>query len=1017
MPWVRRGISNHITAEAGLRAQVDVQLTLNETEVLEKQPVQLVGPGDITGINSNVIVRTEPRNWITNFEPNYLSFIEFYDEDFPWRYTPAGASGKKLQPWLYLLLLKETEFSRDTNIPSGQPLPSITVHATRNLVFPDPEQTWAWAHVHVNTTVEAGEHIPDMESFNNELDADPDIAIARLFCPRRLEENTAYYAFLIPAFETGRKAGLGLDTDETDSITGASWSLEDTGDKQYPYYYQWFFRTGVNGDFEYLARQLEARVLSENIGVRDMDAHEPGYGVNNLSDNAIVGLEGALKAPGTASKYLTGDDKTAFTEEISSLINQQDALLSEGASDKMIVSPPFYGQWHALVTRITNDGTGDDQWINELNKDPRNRAAAGLGTKVVQKGQDQYLKTAWQQVGEINAANRQLRLAQLAVNTGRSMIEKHMAHLADDHFLSITSPVFSKVLGSPTTLYQQLSESRIPSATLSGAFRRMIRSNGGIAKRLQLPRSSGNRKGLLAQLNDGSVTAAAPKPVPSNIINSDSLAEKITDNTAAGKIASWLYSNPWWFLLIAMVLLLLLFLFTGSWTAVGGVAVAIGTAYAYAVKKARETAQEQAVIATVVSGGLTTETVTVIVPSGTFTVTEPGTGSSTTPDAATVTRQTRLFTEALFNFAALLEFPVAQPAAKPAFDLSNARYKLSAAITPATALAKRILPTITIGGVTPATLDPAMAYPDIKDPMYKPLSAISSEYLVPNLNLVPNNTVSILETNQPFIEAYMAGLNHEFARELLWQEYPTDQRGTCFRQFWDTARSINTTGLTEEEFAEKLKDITPMDQWRRTSGLGEHSNKSNSAGSEDPRVVLVVRGELLKKYPNTVIYAQRAKWDKDQGKLILDDSGGGGLDDGNLLYPIFSAGIDPDISFIGFDMITSEAKGLVDTVDDPATLAVTDLGWFFVLQEVPGEPRFGLDEASGGTTPTARDWDDLSWGNLAAATTCIDVSAAITASVGDSEAVWGDNSADMAYILYQKPVMIAIHANDMIGTL
>ena len=34
----------------------------------------------------------------------------------------------------------------------------------------------------------------------------------------------------------------------------------------------------------------------------------------------------------------------------------------------------------------------------------------------------------------------------------------------------------------------------------------------------------------------------------------------------------------------------------------------------------------------------------------------------------------------------------------------------------------------------------------------------------------------------------MVGLNHEFARELLWREYPTDQRGSYFRQFWDVAR-------------------------------------------------------------------------------------------------------------------------------------------------------------------------------------------------------------------------------------
>ena len=41
-----------------------------------------------------------------------------------------------------------------------------------------------------------------------------------------------------------------------------------------------------------------------------------------------------------------------------------------------------------------------------------------------------------------------------------------------------------------------------------------------------------------------------------------------------------------------------------------------------------------------------------------------------------------------------------------------------------------------------------------------------------------------METNQRFVEAYMVGLNYEFARKLLWREYPTDQRGSYFRQFW-----------------------------------------------------------------------------------------------------------------------------------------------------------------------------------------------------------------------------------------
>ena len=52
--------------------------------------MELYGPGDVIGLDPRAIMRTEPRDWVTNFEPNYLAALEFYDEDFPWRYTPAA---------------------------------------------------------------------------------------------------------------------------------------------------------------------------------------------------------------------------------------------------------------------------------------------------------------------------------------------------------------------------------------------------------------------------------------------------------------------------------------------------------------------------------------------------------------------------------------------------------------------------------------------------------------------------------------------------------------------------------------------------------------------------------------------------------------------------------------------------------------------------------------------------------------------------------------------------------------
>src|SRR5688572_4139336 len=213
LPWLRRGIANEIKTPAGAnsRASVTVKATIkSETEQVDAtKEVQLVGAADITGIIRNMIVKTEPRNLVTDFEPNFLPFIEFYEEDFPWRYTPEPPSADhKLRPWLTLIVLKEDEFKRE-NIPTT-PLPAIFINKPHKDIFPDEKEVWAWAHVHLNGKLNNNNHNPDHADLNSKLDLNPDRGFSRLLCPRKLDENTPYVGFLVPTFEVGRKAGLGI---------------------------------------------------------------------------------------------------------------------------------------------------------------------------------------------------------------------------------------------------------------------------------------------------------------------------------------------------------------------------------------------------------------------------------------------------------------------------------------------------------------------------------------------------------------------------------------------------------------------------------------------------------------------------------------------------------------------------------------------------------------------------------------------------------------------------------------
>ena len=94
-----------------------------------------------------------------------------------------------------------------------------------------------------------------------------------------------------------------------------------------------------------------------------------------------------------------------------------------------MITPPLYGQWHAQTSRLleaTMPPTSDN-WVHELNLDPRFRVPAGFGTAVVQEHQEEYMAAAWNQIGDVLEANRRIRFAHLAREVAGSMHRRHLA--------------------------------------------------------------------------------------------------------------------------------------------------------------------------------------------------------------------------------------------------------------------------------------------------------------------------------------------------------------------------------------------------------------------------------------------------------------------------------------------------------------------------------------------------------------------------------------------------------------
>ena len=158
-----------------------------------------------SGIDPRAVLRTDPLARTADFEPNYLACIEFDTPDFPWLFTPAaaGANGR-LRPWLVLVVVRQSE-----DVDAALDAASCRCRRLDAPVaeLPDLVESWAWAHAQVvaDGRVAAGRR--------RSSPSQPDQNLSRLVCPRRLEPETRYLACVVPAFEAGRKAGLGEEVD------------------------------------------------------------------------------------------------------------------------------------------------------------------------------------------------------------------------------------------------------------------------------------------------------------------------------------------------------------------------------------------------------------------------------------------------------------------------------------------------------------------------------------------------------------------------------------------------------------------------------------------------------------------------------------------------------------------------------------------------------------------------------------------------------------------------------------
>jgi hypothetical protein len=968
LSWLRYGFGRaivekenygQVTTGIDERPEVEYEITLQAGSSHNfSKKITMVGPGDVKGIDSKSIVRKMPKPDTFDFEANYLPFIEFYDEDFLWRYTPASPdsavdNGSRLRPWLALIVLKEGEFTIEQT-KKGIAYIKLTTSAIPDNIFPPKEQLWAWAHVHEDIGSNTN------QTTQNKFTNNTDLLYSRLLCPRKLERSTTYTAFLIPSFETGRLAGLGK-TDLLATVKAQKCSWDGT-ELEFPFYANWRFGTSNLGDFEYLVRILKPVEIPAEDGARKMDISDVGYGVEEFEDMTI-GLEGALSPQEfEAENWMsTHANKVAFRSQLTKILNLNNDInegnnyndvngslhnigdhpfYSEKIVNDPIITPPLYGKWHRLKNKI--DTAGTYSWFKELNLDPKYRAAAGLGTKVVQENQERYMEIVWKQVGEVNEANRQIREAQFAANVNKSLYESKVKNLKEEKLLQISAPAIDKmVLDSSVqpslgeiSILGEVDLSVMPNSLLNSGFRKTLRQGNSMLKNSVLDTS------LITQ----NVVNKFNVELTVNSTNSTSLVYQVAPIYEAPLTSISLPSLP------------------------------------------------------------------------------PGTGSASGNAVAgyntVVSAQTSITN---FNFFNQKNEPV---------ELTDVEQAVSTELASMDYISKKLTSRVNLLDENDSIWDikPIMKYPIIKDPLYNELKKLSLNYIIPNIEKIGENTISILKPNKKFIESFMVGANHEMSRELLWREYPTDQRGSYFSQFWDKNDAINTPD------ADKI-DITPIHTWM-TKNLGENHHIPNGA---EVGMVLVIRGDLFRKFPNTIVYAQKAKspiakeqdattnkWKIKNRPRELD------LAESSHVFPILKAELSSDIHIVGFPKLNlndgsagftkNEFTVLTNYEIDENTGAIVsgkdNPGWFFVFRERPGQIRFGIDDAaSTPTNHTLTHWDELTWEHLTSnfeVPKIINLDATVLNQTVTSYKA-NTNSATMAKTLLQKPFIVAIHADEMLN--
>jgi hypothetical protein len=906
--WWRPGMTGLVTGVEGGRATATAKLTLHsrstdgdETADTEAVSFLLAGPRDVAGLHPDAIAHRYPERGVPDAEDTMQPYVEFRDPGLPWRYTPASNPGhgddrddEGLRPWLVLVV----------GTPAEVVVRGDRVELAASVTRAHPLQASA-----------SQSHVQESDG----------ALMSRVLSPRDLLADTDYVAAVVPAFRLTEHGALT-----------AAWRDDEV---VVPCYDHWTFRTGSAGDFLSLARRL-APHTSTSLGQAPVE-------YARLETIPELRIRGALAPLGAEDDPLPSD----VARDLGALRTPAFDDDDPDGDGRPVVGLPRYGSPWGEVDRSV--------WGKTLNGDPRHRGVAGLGAELASEEQDTLAEEVGRQAGALEAADHRVRDLAAGLAVGGSLWARRLPDDATGdgsaQQLMLFGPALRRVMTDAGSLAHRATGDGRPlsAAWFSTAARRAMRP--GPARTALAAPSAGQPGALLEAAND---CPPAPSFLEVGVPAFDGLGVPDFDAQVEA-MPPWQPPPPG----------------TGStgggsgggstgggdpttggtgpgWG--GGLPVDIpGTpgpghlqvpallaAIDGRVVDAPVMMQLGQLLGARVSAGEALPMTTLVglaVDSAKLTA-DPG----LEPDLAA--RITNLVAElqvtgegapedvpaedpnALIDLVQGLVEPEPEPEACEPVD----RFRLAEGARtafdpnhPSGLGRRRVLDGIT-GLDEDQPLTPPEFCPGLDLAVWEMLLEHQPDWLLPGIGTIPQDRVLVVQTNAKFIEALLVGFNTELLGQLRLRNLRLAANCTPVRTFWNrvhTPTEQDTSGEDRDDDRQtpeprRLDDIVGIRSWSGGSELGAEQHRPRGSSSDD--LVVVVRGPLLQRYPQTLVYLLAREHRGEQDRRA------------EQIFPSFRGRLGEDTSYLGFPRI------------DASVLAE----YWVVFEEPPSGFRFRRDNGA-----------------------------------------------------------------------